>query len=120
MKTIIDSTIFGSITIDGNRYDHDVIIQLNGTVEKRNKKLSKEKYGTSHIISKDEALFIYQKGAKRLIIGSGQYGQVEFSDEAAGFLNEKHCKVDLLPTPKAIDLWNKTEGDTIGLFHVTC
>ena len=37
----IDKTEFGSITIDGKAYDHDVIIHLSGEVEKRRKKLSK-------------------------------------------------------------------------------
>jgi hypothetical protein len=120
MKPIIDSTKFGSIKISGVRYEHDVIIRLYGTVEKRNKKLSNEKFGTSHIISKEESLFIYQNDAEFLIIGSGQYDQVELSDEASCFLKEKNCIADILPTPKAIDLWNKTKGAIIGLFHVTC
>jgi hypothetical protein len=54
-KMAIDNTQFGSITVDGKTYDHDVIIRLSGDIEKRKKKLPKEKYGTSHIISKDEA-----------------------------------------------------------------
>lgn len=50
---------FGSITIDGKTYDHDVIIKLSSEVEKRRKKLSKEKYGTSHIISRAEAKYVF-------------------------------------------------------------
>jgi hypothetical protein len=46
----IDGTSFGSITITGEKYEHDVTIRLNGKVEKRKKKLSKELFGTSHII----------------------------------------------------------------------
>ncbi len=38
----IDRTEFGSITIDGKIYDHDVIIDLSGGVTKRKKRLSKE------------------------------------------------------------------------------
>jgi len=40
----IDRTQFGSITIDGKNYEHDVVIRLSGKVEKRQKKLSKEQY----------------------------------------------------------------------------
>jgi len=43
----IESTTFGTITIDGKTYEHDVIIRLSGDVVKRNKKLSKKYYGTS-------------------------------------------------------------------------
>src|SRR5208337_721677 len=43
----IDVTEFGSITIEGKTYDHDVIVRLSGKVEKRRKRLSKAQYGTS-------------------------------------------------------------------------
>ena len=58
----IDRTEFGEITIDGKTYEHDVIIRLSGEVVKRKKKLSKRLYGTSHIVSKDEAKFVFEKG----------------------------------------------------------
>jgi hypothetical protein len=51
----IEGTTFGTITIDGKTYEHDVIIRLSGEVVKRKKKLSKKYYGTSHVLSKDEA-----------------------------------------------------------------
>jgi hypothetical protein len=120
MKPTIDQTSFGSITIEGTTLEHDVLIHLNGEIEKRKKKLSKAIYGTSHILSLDEARYVYEKGTKQLIIGSGQDGNVELSDEAADYFERKHCKVDLWPTPRAIGSWNKAEGDVIGLFHVTC
>ncbi len=55
MKPVIEKTTFGSIVIDGEEYRHDITIGLNGVVRKRRKKLSKEKYGTSHKISREEA-----------------------------------------------------------------
>ena len=120
MKPHIDRTMFGSVTIEGEIYKRDVIIRLNGKIKKRKKKLSKAVYGTSHTISQDEAKHVYQKGAGRLIIGAGQYGLVELSDEAAGYFERRDCQVDLLPMKKAIKVWNKAEGPVIGLFHVTC
>lgn len=120
MKPIINSTEFGKITISKERYDHDVIIRRNGKVKKRKKKLSKKQFGTSHIISLDEAIYIFDEGADQLIIGTGQTGYVELSDEAADFFKKKDCAVQLLPTPKAIAAWNKSKGAPIGMFHVTC
>jgi hypothetical protein len=120
MKPVIDRTKFGSVTIDGEVYERDVIIRLGGKVKKRKKKLSKEVYGTSHIISLDEAKYVYEKGAKRIIIGAGQYGMVHLSDEAAGYFDKKDCQVDLVPMKQAAKTWNEAEGDVIGLFHVTC
>ena len=120
MKPEIDETTFGTITIEGKIFEYDVLIRLNGEIEKRKKKLSKAIYGTSHVISLDEAKFVYEKGTNRLIIGSGQDGNVELSNEAADYFERKHCQVDLSPTPRAIRTWNKAEGDVIDLFHVTC
>jgi hypothetical protein len=120
MKPTIDGTEFGSLTIDGEVYERDVVIRLDGRVKKRKKKLSKAVYGTSHTISLDEAKHVCQKGADRLIIGTGQVGKVALSDEAAAYLDRNGCQVELLPTPKAIPVWNQAEGPVIGLFHVTC
>ncbi len=120
MKPRIDQTTFGSITVDGTVFEHDVIIRLTGQVKKRKKKLSKAIYGTSHTLSLDEARHVYEKGAQRLIIGTGQYGNVRLSDEAADYFKRKQCQVDLLPTPTAIRAWNESEGEVISLFHVTC
>jgi len=88
MKPRIDGTQFGSITIDGSVFEHDVILRLSGKVKKRKKKLSKRLYGTSHTISLDEAKHVYEDGAKRLIVGAGQHGNVALSDEARLFQAE--------------------------------
>ena len=120
MRPRIDSTQFGSITIDGAEIEHDVLIRLSGEIKKRKKKLSKAVFGTSHIISLEEAEHIFEKGAERLIIGSGHNGNVTLSKEASEYFKKKEVRVDLSPTPDAIHQWNKAKGSTIGLFHVTC
>ena len=120
MKPAIDQTEFGTITIEGTVFDHDVLIRPGSEVKKRKKKLSKAVYGTSHILSLDEAKYVYQPGTERLIIGTGQYDNVRLSDEAADYFKRKHCQVDLAPTPTAIQTWNEAEGEVLGLFHVTC
>ena len=97
----IESTKFGSITIDQKTSEHDVVIRLSVEVIKRKKKLSKKYYGTSHVLSKDEAKFVFEKGCEQLIVGSGQMGNVQ-------------------PTPEAIHVFNKSHAKKIGLFHVTC
>ena len=116
----IDSTEFGSITIAGRTYPHDVLIRLSGEVVKRKKKLSKQVYGSSHTISLDEAEFVYEPGGETLVLGAGQYGNVHLSPEAAEFFEQHQCRVLLQPTAAAIKTYNHAGGKTIGLFHVTC
>jgi hypothetical protein len=66
----IERTTFGTITIDGKTYEYDVIIRLSGDVAKRKKKLSKKYYGTSHVLSKDEAKFVFEKGCEQIVLDS--------------------------------------------------
>jgi len=120
MEPTIDSTTFGYITIQGTTYEKDIIIRLNGEIKKRKKKLSKAIYGTSHKLSKEEAKHVYEKGAKKLIIGSGQQGVLTLTDEAVDYFQKKGCNIEIAPTPEAIQNWNRQKGQFIGLFHITC
>jgi len=119
-KPRINGTCFGSITVDGQSYEHDIIITLEGKVKKRKKKLSKAVYGSSHTISLPEMQYLYQEQAEGIIIGSGQYGVARLSKEASDFMEEKKCRVVLKETPEAMQEWNQHEGQWIGLFHITC
>lgn len=120
MRPKIDDTWFGSITVEGERYEYDIIIRLSGKVRKRNKQLSKAVYGTSHTLSLAEIQELYRDKAERLIVGTGQEDQVRLSKEAAEYLEKHGCRVDCWPTPKAVKKWNEADGKTLGLFHVTC
>jgi hypothetical protein len=120
MKPKTEATSFGSITIDGQKFDHDIIIRLDGTIRKRKKKLSKKFYGTSHRISREEAEFIYEDGAQKLVVGTGQYDRVRLSEEAQEYFDGQGLKLLTVATPEAVRLWNDEEGALIGLFHVTC
>ena len=86
MQPHIQNTEFGSITVADEVLDHDILIRLSGKVKKRKKKLSKEQYGTSHTVSLAEAEHIFDDGAGRLIVGSGQYGNVKFSEKGRPLL----------------------------------
>ena len=120
MKPHIDSTSFGTITVEQRVFDHDIVIRSSGEIKKRKKKLSKKVHGTSHILSLQEAEFIYQKGIVGVIIGTGQYGALKLSEGAERFFKKRECSVMLMPTPAAIEFWNEAEGKIAGLFHVTC
>jgi len=120
MKPHIDSTSFGLITIEGMTYKHDILIRLDGSVELREKQLSKALYGTSHTVSLDEAKYIYEEGTEKIIIGTGQTGFVKLSEEAEDFFREKKCGVELFPTRLAMERWNEIEGRCAAMFHITC
>jgi hypothetical protein len=101
-------------------YEHDVVARLSGEVVKRKKQLSKKLYGTSHVLSEDEAKFLFEKGCDQVVIGSGQMGNVHLPPEAEAYFERKGCEILLKPTPEAIEMLNRSHANRIGLFHVTC
>ena len=120
MDTHIDSATFGTIVVNGRSYQRDIVISLDGKVSKRKKRLSKQVFGTSHVISQAEAEYIYEQGTPGLVIGAGHSGMVILSNEADDFFRTRNCRVILLPTPQAVDTWNSLQENYIGLFHITC
>lgn len=120
MHPEIEKVQFGKITVAGETYDHDLLIRWDGKVRKRKKQLSKAQYGTSHIVSLEEAQHIYAPETTHLIIGTGMIGRVTLSDAAARFFKERQVTVELRVTPKAIKRWNHASGHVVGLFHITC
>lgn len=120
IKPIIEETQFGCITIAGHRYENDVIIRMDGVVKTRQKHLSKDVYGTSHKVSLDEVKWILQPGAKHLIVGTGQSGLLEFSPEAAHYIEAEGCELETYPTSQVAEHWNNAPEDSVGMFHITC
>lgn len=120
MKPRIGEVRFGTIVIDGEPVEHDIVITLDGRVEKRKKKLSKALYGTSHILSLAEAESVWESGADRLVIGTGMFDRLRLSPQAEAYFADQGCAVELLPTQEAVAFWNRQQGNTIALFHITC
>lgn len=58
------ATEIGDVTIERKTYDV-VVIWITDDVVKRKKKL----YSTSHLASKDEAKFVFEKDSKLLVLG---------------------------------------------------
>src|SRR2546430_16530228 len=96
----IERTTFGTITIDGKTYEHDVIIRLSGEVGKRKKKLSKKYYGTSHVLSMDEAKFIFERGCEQLILGSARSAMCTYRWKLRFISRKKAARFYCSPPPK--------------------
>ncbi len=108
------------MTINGSTYGRDIIVRLSGNVAKRNKKLSKQVTGSSHRVSAAEAEAVLEAGCQTVIVGSGQQGVLTLTDEAAAVFEGQGCTVLVWPTPQAVQVFNRTDGPKVGLFHVTC
>ncbi|MGC9319145.1 MAG: ROK family protein, partial [Armatimonadota bacterium] len=116
----IDSVEFGTVTVNGERLDHDIHIRADGAVKKRKKKWARKDYGTSHVLGPRELKKALKKGADTLIIGEGFNGMVRLSDEGRELLEQRGVTWQMLPTPKAVEAWNLAQGRRALILHVTC
>ena len=109
----IDSSYFGSIVIDGRKYNTDVIVSWDGEIIEREK---------SHIFSKKELMdLLMMKDVETIIIGTGTAGSVRIDPEAEVFARVEGITLTALPTSQAIDEFNKRSRRTkvVAVIHVT-
>lgn len=110
---------FGTIVIDGERYDHDLIIE-GGQVTARDKTPSKplkDRYGHTPL-SDDEAI---PWSRPRLVIGSGYSGRLPIVSAVEDEAERRGIDLVVMPTAEAVDLLNDTDQSGVNaILHVTC
>ncbi len=110
---------FGEIEIEGERYDHDVVIE-GGGVRKRAKKASKvfrNSYGHTPL-SAEEAI---PWGGTQLIVGTGMYGSLPIMPEVHEEARRRGIRVVALPTRDACKLLrNLKRKEAYAILHTTC
>lgn len=116
----VDYPGFGSIVVDGERYDHDVVVE-DGAVRPRKKGPSKAHRGTyGHTpLSADEAI---PWSAEKLVIGTGASGSLPIMPEVWESARAKGIEVVALPTADASRLLRTMgDGESVNaILHVTC
>lgn len=113
-------TGFGWIEIDGVRYEHDVIIHQGGRVAKRKKKASKAlkaEYGHTPL-SGAELDFLRQEKPHKVFIGTGQYGDLPVTPDAAAILARYETVTG--PTPDLVARISQEHDRFVAILHVTC
>ena len=111
----IDSTRFGSITINGKKYNHDVTVNYRGKIEKG-------WLQTRHLIDEKEFFDFLKENPEIIVIGNGQYGACGVSNTFKKLAEERGIGVIVSKTPEAIEKFNelvKTKS-VVAYFHVTC
>jgi hypothetical protein len=107
---------FGSITIAGETYEKDVIID-NGSIQKREKGESKkysERFGPKPL-SPDENI---PWNCKYLIVGAGHSSSLPVMNEVCDIAVRKGVELVTMSTPEAIKHIN--DPHTNFILHLTC
>jgi len=117
---MIEDVKFGSIVIDGKKYEYDVVIYPSGRIERRKKEISKKKHGTSHKFDPDELREYLSEDFDILIVGTGIYGLLSLLPEGRELIKSK--EIIEKRTPEAAKLFNtlRKEKKVLGVFHITC
>uniref|UniRef100_A0A7V4E2J1 Uncharacterized protein n=1 Tax=candidate division WOR-3 bacterium TaxID=2052148 RepID=A0A7V4E2J1_UNCW3 len=112
----IEKTGFGWIVIDGKRYETDVLILADNTILNRYENFT----GNNHEFSIEEAKKLLNPKPEVIVVGTGQGGILKVKEETIDFLKKEKVKLIALPTPKAIEIFNKLKEKKAALFHLTC
>jgi len=110
---------FGLIEIDGQRFDHDVVVE-GGRIRRRKKGPSKGQraaYGHTPL-SAAEAI---PWSAPRLIVGTGASGQLPITDDLYREATRRGVEIIARPTAEACEMLRATDApSTAAILHVTC
>jgi hypothetical protein len=110
---------FGEIEIDGQRYDHDVVIR-GGSIEKRHKKASKplrDHYGHTPL----SLLEPIPWDRARLIVGTGVEGALPVAPDVREEAGRRAVELVTVPTGEACQLLAAADAATTNaILHVTC
>ncbi len=112
----IEKVGFGWIIIDGKKYEQDVLILATGEILNRYENFS----GNNHEFSIEEAKKLLNPKPEVIIIGTGQSGFLKVKEETIEFLKSIKVRLIALPTPKAIEIFNKLKEIKAAIFHLTC
>jgi hypothetical protein len=110
---------FGSIEVEGRKYENDVVIE-SGQVRTRKKKPSKPyraEFGHTPL-SADEKL---PWGGGQLIIGTGAYGSLPIMPEIFEEARRRGVDLAAMPTEEACRLIASLDPrEVYAVLHVTC
>ncbi len=116
----IENVRFGVAVVDGKELAYDFYLRADGKLGKRKKKPVRAKYGTSHVVDREELEKVCKGEPRVVLIGSGHHDMVRLTDDARHYLDSLGVSWQILPTPEAAQAYNEAGGPKALLMHVTC
>jgi len=116
----MEAVAFGSVKINGETYEKDLIIHTNGEITKRKKKKSKPlKPIYSHTpLSEKELDFLEKEKPDVVYIGTGYNNALPITPEALAILTD--YETIILPTPEVLPKIDAAKRRHVAIIHVTC
>ena len=124
---MIEKYHFGSITISGKTYNHDVEVRWSGAARGEPSPSGLEVLswwrGESHVIDVEDIKRAIDQNPETIVIGTGEAGIAEVLEKTKEEILSQGIELIIEKTGKAVETFNdaKNRGQkVIGLFHLTC
>lgn len=117
----INDVKFGSITVDGQKFDQVIIV--DGEAIARDRDFLEKEFGTTHKICHAEGEKLLEAQPEYIIIGDGFKGVMKVEPEVKDKLQKTGVKILILHSPAACDKYNELvrQGRRVNaLIHTTC
>jgi hypothetical protein len=110
----IEEYRFGSIRINGETYENDVIITPAGVFEWWRKE--------SHEVYPEDLDNILEYKPDLVIFGTGKSGRMHVTNNTKEYLENRGITLKIVPTDSAKELYNKSidKMKVCALLHLTC
>lgn len=120
---MIEEYKFGSITVDGKVYRHDIGLNWAGDIFDWPRI-------DAHIIDIEDIIDALDQEPKTIVIGTGEQGMAQVTDRAKKEIERRGIELVIDKTEQATRTFNIRKDESfeeegaqekvIGLFHVTC
>ena len=114
---MIQSTTFGTMTIDGRTYHSDLIIFPDGSV--------KDNWWRrrGHVLAVDDILTLADTQPQLIVAGTGTSGRMRPHPELLPFLEQRNIELIAASNSRAVETYNQKLGTGVRVaacFHLTC
>lgn len=113
---MIEEFTFGSIKINGEIYEEDIMVDWEDEVKDWRRK-------ESHLIDVNAVQKALMKFPEVIVIGTGESGVAQVLDDTKKEIEKRGVELIIEETPRAVGIFNDLEDQdkqVIGLFHLTC
>jgi len=115
LAAVIDSYDFGTIIIDGRKFERDLIIfpdRIEGNWWRKE----------GHMLCVEDIKQIIEAKPEVIVVGTGYSGQMKIHSQTEKFLNSSGIELISAKTEKACDTYNDLSKSrrVVAAFHLTC
>ena len=110
----IDHYEFGKIVVNGQAYEHDIVIMSDGSIQAGPDDMH-------YVLLPELERVINTPGIKILLIGTGAEGSGLLRKKLAKVVKEKGIKLEMMLTKDAVKMLNETSREgLVAMLHLNC